>query len=198
MTQILCLANDFCITFSTMTRKNAIRALEPDRRKAYRFARIDQDEGTTRMDDMTSDKQRIAERCAERLWPQDTASRELGMTIVDIGPGRATLTMTVEPSMLNGHATCHGGFIFTLADSAFAFACNSHDERTVASSADISFVQPARAGDELRAEAVEVFREGRNGITDVRVVNQAGETVAMFRGKSRTIGGGILDDQEGA
>jgi acyl-CoA thioesterase len=148
------------------------------------------------MDDMSPEQQRLAERCAEALWPSDTASQELGMRLDAIGPGLATLTMTVRPGMLNGHRTCHGGFIFTLADSAFAFACNSHDEPTVAASADISFVQPARAGDVLRAEAREIFREGRNGVTDVRVVNQNGETVALFRGKSRTLSGRILPERQ--
>lgn len=114
------------------------------------------------------------------------------MVLVAVGPGRATLTMQVEASMTNGHNIAHGGYIFALADSAFAFACNTSNERTVAQACDIVFVTAAREGDLLTAEAVERHRFGRNGIFDVRV-SRGSEVVAEFRGRSRTIGGAIVE-----
>jgi acyl-CoA thioesterase len=122
------------------------------------------------------------------MWAQDTASAALGMELVDVGPGRARLRMPVTQSMVNGHATAHGGLVFTLADSAFAVACNTHGVVTVASGADITFVAPARLGDVLLAEAVEQATFGRSGVTDVRVTNQDGDLVALFRGRSRSLG----------
>jgi acyl-CoA thioesterase len=130
----------------------------------------------------------IARASAEAMWSGDRASQALGMSIDWVGPGTATLRMTVRPDMVNGHDTGHGGFTFTLADSAFAFACNSYNRRTVAAGAEIRFRAPTRVGDELVATAVERCREGRDGTYDVTVT--AGETVvATFVGRSREIGG---------
>ncbi|WP_373274786.1 hydroxyphenylacetyl-CoA thioesterase PaaI [Roseobacter insulae] len=120
---------------------------------------------------------------------KDAASQALGMKIEKISPGRATLTMIVGPQMLNGHAICHGGFIFTLADSAFAFACNTYNQLTVAQQNQITYLQPGQEGDCLTAEAVETARSGRSGTYDVRVTNDAGDIIALFRGLSRTISG---------
>jgi len=135
----------------------------------------------------------LARRCAEAMWSEDRASRGLGMTLEDVGPGRARVSMTVRDDMANGHGIAHGGFIFTLADSAFAFACNSYDRRTVAQSCDIVFVAPCRAGDVLVADAVERHRYGRNGVYDVRV-SRGSDVVAEFRGHSRAIGGRVIAD----
>lgn len=134
----------------------------------------------------------LARRCAEAMWADDEASRRLGMTLDRVGSGRATLSMAVRDDMTNGHGTAHGGFIFALADSAFAFACNSHNERTVAQACDIVFAQPAREGDVLVADATERHRFGRNGIYDVRVTC-ADRVVAEFRGRSRTVGEALVD-----
>jgi acyl-CoA thioesterase len=130
----------------------------------------------------------IARACAEAMWKDDDASKGLGMEILRIGPGEATLAMTVKPYMVNGHGITHGGFIFLLADSAFAFACNSHNERVVAAQSNISFIKPGKLGDRLTATAREISRTGRSGIYDVRV--SADDTViAELRGHSRTVGG---------
>jgi acyl-CoA thioesterase len=130
----------------------------------------------------------LARACADAMWKDDDASQGLGMEILQVGPGVATLAMTVKPHMVNGQRIAHGGFIFLLADSAFAFACNSHNERAVAAQCDISFVRPGKLGDRLVATAREISRSERSGIYDVRVI--AGETViAEFRGHSRTLGG---------
>ena len=130
----------------------------------------------------------LARACAEAMWKEDDASQGLGMEIVDVRCGQATLTMTVQPHMVNGQRLAHGGFIFLLADSAFAFACNSRNERAVAAHCDIAFIKPGRLGDKLVATAREISRNGRSGIYDVRV--SAGEQViAEFRGHSRTIAG---------
>ena len=125
------------------------------------------------------------------MWAGDTASQALGMEIIEIGPGRATLAMTLTEAMLNGHEIAHGGFVFTLADSAFAFACNSYGERTVAAHCAISFIKSSAKGDRLVASAREVSRSGRSGIYDVSV-SANGTVVAEFRGHSRTIGGSLL------
>ena len=128
-----------------------------------------------------------AQACAAAMWQADHASRGLNMAIEHIAPGAASLSMTVEPRMINGAGTCHGGFIFTLADSAFAFACNTDGAVSVASQCSISFIRPARLGEHLIATAVERHRAGRSGIYDVRVT--AGPAVvAEFRGHSRTTG----------
>jgi acyl-CoA thioesterase len=131
----------------------------------------------------------LARACAEAMWQQDNASKGLGMEIVEVRPGRAILAMTVKPDMVNGHRIAHGGFIFTLADSAFAFACNSHNERAVAARSDISFIRPGKLGDRLTATAREISRSGRSGIYDVRVTVDDGTVIAEFRGHSRVIGG---------
>ena len=137
----------------------------------------------------------LARACADAMWKDDSASSGLGMTIVDIGPGRATLSMTVQPHMVNGQRIAHGGFIFTLADSAFAFACNSHNEKSVAAQGDITFIRPGKLGDTLVATAREISRSGRSGIYDVRVT-VGDDVIAEFRGHSRTIGGTWLPTGE--
>ena len=136
--------------------------------------------------------QAVAEAAAKAMWAQDQASRALGMEIVAIAPGRATLRMTVRPDMCNGYQLCHGGMIFSLADSAFAFACNSHNKVTVASNCSVAFLTSARAGDELTAAAIERHRGGRSGVYDVTVTDQAGRTVAVFRGHSTQIKGELV------
>jgi len=137
----------------------------------------------------------LARVCADAMWKEDDASSGLGMTIVEIGPGRAILTMPVRPDMVNGQRIAHGGFIFTLADSAFAFACNSHNHRAVAAQGSITFIKPGKLGDLLVATAREVSRSGRSGIYDVRVT-VGDEVVAEFRGHSRTIAGNWLPTNE--
>ena len=137
----------------------------------------------------------LARTCAEAMWKEDDASKGLGMEITEIGPGHAVLTMTVKPHMVNGQRIAHGGFIFLLADSAFAFACNSHNERAVAAQCDITFIKSGKLGDRLVATAREISRSGRSGIYDVCVT--ANEIViAEFRGHSRTIAGTWLPTAE--
>ena len=138
---------------------------------------------------MTKTPQQIAEYVRDGMLASDAATRGLGMAVVAVGPGHATLTMPVQPHMLNGHATCHGGFISALADSAFAFACNSYDELTVASGFAIDFIAPGRQGDLLTAKCSEVSKAGRTGVYDTEVTNQGGERIAVFRGRSYTIKG---------
>ena len=130
----------------------------------------------------------LARACAEAMWRDDDASKGLGMELVEVRPGRATLTMIVQPQMVNGQRIAHGGFIFLLADSAFAFACNSHNERTVAAQCNISFIRPGKLGDRLIATAREISRTGRSGIYDVRVTVDD-VAIAELRGHSRTVGG---------
>jgi acyl-CoA thioesterase len=141
--------------------------------------------------------QALAESVAASMYARDTASKVLGMRIVRVEPGFAELAMVVRPDMLNGHAICHGGLIFTLADSAFAFACNSYNLNTVASGCAIDFVAPAREGDVLTARARERQLAGRTGVYDVEVANERGEAVALFRGKSYRIKGRLVDDTKG-
>ena len=133
--------------------------------------------------------QQVAEYVRDGMLKNDAATKSLGMNVQAIGPGHATLTMTVRADMLNGHAICHGGFISALADSAFAFACNSYDELTVASGFAIDFLAPARLGDVLTARCVEVSKAGRTGVYDTDVVNQRGDRIAIFRGRSYTLKG---------
>jgi len=130
----------------------------------------------------------IARACAEAMWKEDDASKGLGIKIVAIGPGLATLAMTVQPHMVNGQRIAHGGFIFALADSAFAFACNTHNERAVAAQGSITFIRPGKLGDRLVAAAREISRNGRSGIYDVQVTAND-VVIAEFRGHSRLIGG---------
>ena len=134
----------------------------------------------------------IARRCAEAMYDADRASQRLGIVITDIAPGQATATMTLTEDMVNGHGIGHGGYVFTLADTAFAFACNTYNEVTVAAGADINFLAPARAGDVLSAGAVERSRAGRSGLYDVTVRKADGTVIAEFRGRSRSIGGSLL------
>lgn len=133
--------------------------------------------------------QALAEAAAAAMWADDRASQGLGMRIDHIAPGAATLSMTVTEPMTNGLGMCHGGFIFTLADSAFAFACNSYNQRAVAQIGQITFLAPGRLGDRLTATCREVTRQGRSGIYDARVTDQSGTLIAEFRGHSRTIKG---------
>ncbi|HET9340859.1 MAG TPA: hydroxyphenylacetyl-CoA thioesterase PaaI [Casimicrobiaceae bacterium] len=130
------------------------------------------------------------------MYERDTASIALGMTVTAVSPGHAELSMTVRADMLNGHAICHGGFIFTLADSAFAYACNSYNLVTVASGCSIDFLAPAREGDVLTARAAERSAAGRTGVYDIDVVNQRGETIALFRGKSYRIKGHVVEEKQ--
>ena len=130
----------------------------------------------------------IARACADAMWKEDDASSGLGMKIVEVKPGQATLTMTVAPHMVNGQRIAHGGFIFLLADSTFAFACNSRNERTVAAQCDITFIRPGKLGDVLVATAREISRSGRSGIYDISV-SVEDVVIAELRGHSRTIGG---------
>ncbi len=133
----------------------------------------------------------LARACADAMWQEDDASKGLGMEIVEIRPGQATLTMTVKPHMINGQRLAHGGLIFALADSAFAFACNTHNERAVAAQCSITFIRPGKLGDRLVATAREISRNGRSGIYDVRVTVDD-VVIAEFRGHSRTVGGAWL------
>jgi acyl-CoA thioesterase len=144
-------------------------------------------------DDLAPDD--LARACAEAMWKEDDASQGLGMEIVEIKPGQATLAMTVQPHMVNGQRIAHGGFIFTLADSAFAFACNTHNERVVAAQGSITFIRPGKLGDRLIAAAREISRSGRSGIYDVRVTAD-GVVIAEFRGHSRSIGGTWLPEKD--
>jgi acyl-CoA thioesterase len=137
----------------------------------------------------------LARACADAMWKEDDASSGLGMEILEVRPGEATLTMTVAPQMVNGQRIAHGGFIFTLADSAFAFACNSRNERAVAAHCQISFIRPAKLGDRLVAVAREISRSGRSGIYDVRVT-AGDEVIAEFRGHSRTVVGTWLPERQ--
>jgi acyl-CoA thioesterase len=135
----------------------------------------------------------LARAVADRMFANDRASRGLGMAIAAVRPGHAELTMTVRGDMVNGHAICHGGFVFTLADSAFAFACNSYNLNTVAQGCAIEFLAPAHEGDVLTARAVERRLSGRTGVYDIEVTNQRGETIALFRGKSYRIKGHVIE-----
>jgi acyl-CoA thioesterase len=135
----------------------------------------------------------LAIATSEVMFASDQASRSLGMRLLEVRPGYARLSMRIEERMLNGHKICHGGLIFVLADSAFAFACNSHNRITVAAGAAIDFLAPGRLGDELTAVAEERTRSTRTGLYDVNVYNQDGELIAMFRGRSHELGGRLVD-----
>lgn len=140
----------------------------------------------------------LAVRCAERMYAADRASQHLGIEISDVAPGRARAAMTVADTMVNGHDLCHGGYVFLLADTAFAFACNTYGQVTVASSGDAVFVRPAVRGQRLVAHATERVRHGRSGVYDVTVRTADGDVVAEFRGRSRALGRPILDDADTA
>jgi acyl-CoA thioesterase len=136
--------------------------------------------------------QQRAERAAAALFERDRASQALEMRLAAVRPGWARVVMRVRADMVNGHGVCHGGIVFALADSAFAFACNSHNDSTVAAAASIDFLAGAREGDELTAEANEVWRTRRNGIYEISVCNQRGERIALFRGRSYRIDGQVV------
>lgn len=138
--------------------------------------------------------QDLAEACARSMWADDNATRNLGMELISVSPGAAAIAMIITDDMTNGHGTCHGGFIFTLADSAFAFACNTYNQRAVAQHCSVSFLAPAFKGDKLTATAREVVRRGRSGIYDIHIINQNGEHIAEFRGHSRTVKGTHLPE----
>ena len=140
----------------------------------------------------------LAREVGRRMWSEDRTPQSLGMELLEIRPGYARMRMAVRDDMTNGHGICHGGYTFLLADSTFAYACNSHGQRAVAASAEIHFLAPAHAGDVLTAEGVEQHLAGRSGVYDMRVTDQHGRVVALFRGKSATIRGRIDDAGGGA
>lgn len=141
--------------------------------------------------------EQLARDCGDALWTGDQACKALGITLVNIAPGTATMTMRVGADMVNGHDLCHGGLIFTLADSCFAYACNSENFNTVAAGARIEFLAPARLGDELTATARQVQQGRRSGVYDVTVVNQTQQPIALFRGNSHRIGGQLVEASTG-
>ncbi len=143
--------------------------------------------------DARSAEHEQAWRVASAMLERDTASRMLGMELVEMAPGAATVRMRIRADMLNGHQSCHGGMLFSLADTAFAFACNSRNEVTVAAACSVEFLRPGLAGQMLTATASEQARYGRHGVYDVRVTNDMGETVALFRGKSAQLRGAVLE-----
>lgn len=136
----------------------------------------------------------LAQESARLMWAEDSATRHVGMQLLEVTPGRARLSLTVRSEFTNGHGMCHGGYIFMLADSAFAFACNSHNQRAVAASAAIEFIAAAQRGDTLTAECIEQSRGGRSGLYDTRVTDQNGKLIALFRGRSATIRGRFIDE----
>ena len=144
---------------------------------------------------MALSAQQLAQACADAMWADDKASQGLGMAIESMAPGRSELSMTVREDMVNGHSICHGGFIFTLADSAFA--CNSENFNTVAAGVRIEFLAPGKLGDRLTAVAEQVHQGGRTGVYDVVVTNQEARKLAVFRGNSHRIGGALVDENTG-
>jgi acyl-CoA thioesterase len=144
---------------------------------------------------MHSNPQALAELAGKTMYERDPASQALGMTLDAIRPGYARMRMRVREDMLNGHGTCHGGYIFMLADSAFAFACNSHNFNTVGAGCTIDYLAPGRAGDVLVAEAVEQALSGKTGVYDVVVTDGDGRKVALLRGKSHRVAGHVVDAQ---
>ena len=144
---------------------------------------------------LNEDPQTVARQSADTMWADDNASRGLGMELLEVGPGRARVAMTVTATMVNGHGICHGGFIFTLADSAFAFACNSYGQRVVAQHCSVTFIAPARLGTRLTANAVERHRGERNGIYDIAVSDETGAVISEVRGHSRTVPGSLLANE---
>jgi len=153
---------------------------------------------TSSESDGTGAAHELARRVGAAMYAADRASREfLQLELLSCAPGRALMRMTVRAELLNGHAICHGGFIFTLADSTFAFACNSHNTVTLAAGCSIEFLRPAQLGDVLTAQGIEQLRQGRTGVYDVGVTNQRDETVALFRGKSTAVAGTIVPAGDG-
>ena len=140
--------------------------------------------------------EQLAARVGDAMFTADRASREtMGMELVGCTPGRAVMRMAIDERHLNGHRICHGGFIFTLADSTFAFACNSRNKATVAAGCSIEFLKPGQLGDVLTCEGAEQVLQGRHGVYDMKVTNQRGEVVAMFRGKSAQIQGQVVPEE---
>jgi acyl-CoA thioesterase len=146
--------------------------------------------------EVTMNPDEIAKRCAEIMWPDDQAARGLGISIIAVGPGSATLSMPVRADMVNSHGTCHGGFIFAVADSTFAYACNSFNHRTVAAGVDINFLAPAHLDDILTASGHARHQGGRSGVYDIEVSNQDGKLVAIFRGRAARIKGQLFETNE--
>lgn len=142
---------------------------------------------------MHSNPDLLAKAAGKAMYDRDVASQAMGMTLDEIRPGYARMTMPIRADMLNGHLSCHGGFIFALADSAFAFACNSHNFNTVGAGCTIDYLAPGREGDVLTAEAVEQAVSGKSGVYDIKVSNQDGRIVALFRGKSLRVAGHVVD-----
>lgn len=145
------------------------------------------------VESLPEDPQALAELAGQAMYERDTASQGLGARLDSVAPGKAVMSMAVQPHMLNGHKTCHGGYIFALADSAFAFACNSRNLVTVASGCTIDYLAPAFEGDRLTATATEYSLAGRTGIYDVHVTNQDGKQIAVFRGRSYRIKGNVVE-----
>ncbi len=135
----------------------------------------------------------LAAEVARRMWADDRASQALGMQLIEVRAGYARIRMPIRSDMTNGHGICHGGYMFLLADSTFAFACNSHNQRAVAASAEIHFLASAHEGDVLTAEGIEQHLAGRSGVYDMRVTDQNGRLIALFRGKSATIKGQFIE-----
>lgn len=146
---------------------------------------------TVEFTDEADDPQAVAERATRTMYERDNTSSSLGMTLDHVAPGEARMSMTIREDMINGFGTCHGGYVFMLADSTFAFACNSHDKISVLAAAEMSFLAPVNLGDRLSAHAREVHLRGRSGIYDVEVRKADGEVVGLFRGKSRTVRGQV-------
>ncbi|MGV8898899.1 MAG: hydroxyphenylacetyl-CoA thioesterase PaaI [Burkholderiaceae bacterium] len=138
------------------------------------------------------ESQALAEATAKAMWARDRAANALGMSILSVKPGYAKLAMPVRQDMVNGHHICHGGMIFSLADTAFAYSCNSYNQNTVASACHIDFLAPSKEGDILEAEAIEQSLSGRTGVYDVTVRTRGGKTIALFRGKSYRISGEVI------
>jgi acyl-CoA thioesterase len=142
--------------------------------------------------DISADAQSLAERVTAVMFARDRASQALGMRVTGVRPGWARVAMPVRADMVNGHGLCHGGLVFALGDSAFAFACNSYNDSTVGAAATIDFLTAAREGDELTAEASELWRTRRNGLYEIVVTNQRGERIALFRGRSYRVDGQVV------
>jgi len=142
---------------------------------------------------MQFDAQQLAELAGRTMYERDPASQQLGMTLDEIRPGYARMSMRVRGDMLNGHGTCHGGYIFMLADSAFAFACNSHNFNTVGAGCSIDYLSPGREGELLTAQAQEQALSGKTGVYDIVVTNEEGRKVALFRGKSHRVNGMVAE-----
>lgn len=140
-----------------------------------------------------SAQQQLADAAAQAIYARDRCALSLGIKLLDVAPGAARMQMTVREDMVNAHNTCHGGLVFTLADSTFAHACNSHNRNAVAVTCLIEYMRPAYVGDVLTASGAEQGLEGRNGVYDIRIENQKGELVALFRGKSTQIKGEVTD-----